>query len=309
MRILLIGPTAVGKTACSFSLAESLPAEIISADSRQCYQYVDIGTAKPTEQELKQVKHYNISIFPPDHPDSAADFRKRAMNWEQEIANKQKHVLYVGGSTLHLQVILQPLDDLPEANEANQRQLEQKVKDEGVESLYEQLQKVDPEYAQKMDGMNTQRIIRALDVWMQTGQPFSSFHSRNKLTEPPPDTLVFGLKRNRRQLYDRINERVDRMFDHGLLDEVEKLLEMGYTTEDQGMNTVGYREAVAFLTGEISEDQMRRDIKTRTRRYAKRQLTWFRRWPFIKWIDAEKHSTGEIVKNIRAQLAAIANNN
>ena len=307
LRILLLGPTAVGKTSLSLALAHRLDAEIISADSRQCYKYTDIGTAKPSDEELRSVKHYNISLFEPDVKDSAANFYDRAMRWEDQIGAKDKNVMYVGGSTLHLQCIIKPFDEVPEANEDNIQRLEQQIEDEGIDTLYRKLQEIDPEYAYRMDGMNPQRIVRALDVWEQTGEPFSSFHSGNEVAEPPPDTVVIGLKREREKLYARINERVDLMFDKGFLNEVRNILDMGYTREDPGLNTVGYKDAIAYLQQQVSREQMVEDMKTQTRRYAKRQLTWFRRWNFIHWIDMDVLSAGEAVEFIPKILAAKSN--
>lgn len=307
MRILLLGPTAVGKTDLSIRLAEELNAEIISTDSRQCYKYMNIGTATPTEEEQGGIPHYNLSIIDPATKDSVVNFYERAMEWEKEIKSRNKNILYVGGSTLHVQCVIQPLDDVPEADEENIEQLESRIAAEGIESLYEQLQDIDPDYAQKMDGMNTQRIIRALDVWMQTGRPFSSFHSENNTIEVPDDMLVFGLKRNRQNLYDRINQRVEKIFDQGFLNEVRSILDQGYTLNDPGLNTVGYKEAIAYLNDEISRDKMIKDMKTQTRRYAKRQLSWFRRWDFIDWIDVDKTSDNEAVDYIVQQLAAKPN--
>lgn len=307
MRILLLGPTAVGKTSVSLDLAEKLNAEIISADSRQCYKYMNIGTATPSREELEKVKHYNISIIDPSVKDSAADYYRRAMKWEEQIKTKGKNILYAGGSTLHQQCIIQPFDDIPDANEEHIAELEQRIEDEGIESLFAQLQKVDPEYASAMDGMNPQRIVRALDVWMQTGKPFSSFHSDDDTIDLPPDTLVFGLYRDRQDLYDRINRRVDRMFDKGFLDEVRSILDMGYSLQDPGLNTVGYKEAIAFLKDEISRDKMIKDMKTQTRRYAKRQITWFKRWDFVNWLNLDQLSPKEAAEKVAQHLAAMSN--
>lgn len=301
MRILLLGPTAVGKTGVSIELAKQLNAEIISSDSRQCYKYMNIGTATPTADELQRVPHHNISIIDPDVKDSAAKFYDRAIQWEQEIAERGHQALYVGGSTLHQRCIVQPFDDIPDANKANIAEIERQIEVEGIEPLFEKLQKVDPGYAAEMDGMNTQRIIRALDVWKQTGQPFSSFHTDDEIS-PPDDMLVVGLKRDRQKLYDRINLRVEHMFETGFLEEVKDILNKGYTLDDPGLNTVGYKQAIAFLNNELSRDQMVKDIKTKTRRYAKRQLTWFRRWDFVHWIDADKHPPEEIVEVIIRNL-------
>jgi tRNA dimethylallyltransferase len=306
LRILLIGPTAVGKTALSVDLAKDLDAEIISADSRQCYKFMNIGTATPSKSEKGDVPHYNLSIIDPAKKDNAMNFRGRAMKWEKEIQSSGKNVLYVGGSTLHLQCIIQPLDDVPEANEENIAQLEAKIEEEGIESLYKKLQKVDPAYAQKMDGMNRQRIIRALDVWLQTGRPFSSFHSENEI-RLPDGMVVFGLKRGRQKLYDRINRRVDTMVEQGFLDEVKSILDRGYSLDDPGLNTVGYKQAIAFLHGDLTRERMVEDMKTQTRRYAKRQLSWFRRWDFIHWIDLDEISKSEVHDFIGQKVAAELN--
>src|SRR5699024_407116 len=182
-----------------------------------------------------------------------------------------------------------------------------KIKQEGLKSLYKRLQEVDPEYAQKMDGMNTQRIVRALDVWMQTGQPFSSFHSDSNTITVPDDMLVFGLKRNRQNLYDRINRRVDKMFEQDFVEKVKSILDQGYRLDDPGLNTVGYKQAIQYLQDELSREQMIKDMKTKTRRYAKRQLSWFRRWPFIQWIDLDESSTEQAINFIGEQVAGKRN--
>lgn len=301
MKVLLTGPTAVGKTAVSLELAKRLNAEIISSDSRQCYKYMDIGTATPSPDELSRIKHYNISILNPSVKDSAVSFFKRSQHWEDEINAAGKSVLYTGGSTLYQQVIIQPFDEVPTANTSNIEQLERQIETEGIESLYQKLQRLDPEYVKQIDGMNPQRIIRALDVWMQTGKPFSSFHS-NKPAKPPRDLVVFGLQRDRTKLYQRINRRVDAMFEAGFIDEVKSILEMGYTKDDPGLNTVGYKQVIDYLNGDLNEAQVVADIKAKTRQYAKRQLTWFRKWDFVHWINVDEKSVSLIVNEILAKL-------
>ncbi|WP_138430882.1 tRNA (adenosine(37)-N6)-dimethylallyltransferase MiaA [Fodinibius saliphilus] len=307
MRILLLGPTAVGKTALSVGLAKELNAEIISTDSRQCYKYMNIGTATPTEEERGGIPHYNLSIIDPATKDSVVNFSERADQWQKEIQSRRNNVLYVGGSTLHVQCVIQPLDDVPEANEKNITQLEAQIEEKGIETLYKKLQTVDPDYAQKMDGMNTQRIVRALDVWMQTDRPFSSFHSDNNTITVPDDLVVFGLKRDRQLLYDRINHRVDNMFEEGFIDEVISIRQNGYSLDDPGLNTVGYKQAIAYLDDQMSREQMVKDMKAKTRQYAKRQLSWFRRWDFINWIDLDNNTKEEAQKIICQQLAAKSN--
>lgn len=304
MRIILLGPTASGKTALSLLVAEELGVPIISVDSRQCYKYTDIGTAKPSEKDLRRVPHYNISLLEPDQQDSVKDFKARAEKWEQEILNSHHHVLYVGGSTLHLQSLIRPIDDIPSANAENLAMLENEIHSKGLDQLYKKLQEVDPDYAQKMDGLNRQRIVRALDVWMQTGKPFSSFHSDEAFTLPE-HTAVFGMLWDRNTLYARINARVDEMIQKGLVEEVKSLLEKGYSQELQPMNAVGYREIITYLEGKWPLEKAIEKIKTNTRRYAKRQLTWFRRWDFITWLPAQSKKIEELKEILLQHLAAM----
>jgi tRNA dimethylallyltransferase len=303
LRIILLGPTASGKTELSLQIAEELGIPIISVDSRQCYKHLDIGTAKPSEKELQRVGHYNISNLELDEPDSVLAFSERAEAWEKKILNSSDHSFFVGGSTLHLQSLIRPIEDIPSANEENIAEIESQIDKEGIEPVYNKLKSVDPEYVDTMDGMNRQRIIRALDVWMQTGKPFSSFHS-NEEFELPENTVVFGLQRDRQNLYDRINQRVDNMIDEGLVEETQKVLEMGYSKDLQPLNAVGYREIIAVLEGKMELDKAIEKIKTQTRRYAKRQLTWFRRWDFIEWLPADKKKPEELKEILLSHLAA-----
>lgn len=303
MRIILLGPTASGKTELSLQVAEELGIPIISVDSRQCYKHLDIGTAKPSEKELQRVKHYNISNLELDEQDSVQAFSERAEVWEKEILKSSDHSFFVGGSTLHLQSLIRPIDETPSANKTNIAEIEAQIESDGIEVVYEKLNAVDPDYVKTMDGMNRQRIIRALDVWMQTGKPFSSFHS-NEEFELPENTIVFGLHRNRQNLYDRINQRVDQMIEQGLVAETQKVLDMGYSKDLQPLNAVGYREIISVLNNEMDLETATRKIKTQTRRYAKRQLTWFRRWDFIEWLPADEKKPEELKEILLSRLAA-----
>jgi tRNA dimethylallyltransferase len=303
LRIILLGPTAAGKTELSLQMAEELNTSIISVDSRQCYKQTNIGTATPSKEEQERVKHYNISLLDLEEEDSAMDFQKRAAEWEKEVLKKSEHVIYAGGSTLHLQSLIQPFNEMPESDEENIEQLESRIDKKGIESLYGMLSEIDPEYVEKMDGMNTQRIIRALDVWMQTGKPFSSFHNQQEI-QPDENTIVFGLKWSREKLYDRINQRVDNMIEAGLVEEVKSILESGHSKELQSLNTVGYKEIINYLDGEWSLEKAVEKIKISTRRYAKRQITWFKRWEFIHWMEAEELSTTEMKKLIVNMLSS-----
>ena len=261
MRIIILGPTASGKTELSLQLAEELGTSIISADSRQCFSMIDIGTAKPSKEELERIQHYNISNLSLDEEDSAIRFNRRAISWEKEILKHSDHVIYVGGSTLHIQGLIQPFQNVPDSNKENIAELTHRIKKEGIQSLYNQLKSIDPDYIPKMDGMNRQRIIRALDVWMQTGKPFSSFHNE-KAVQPDTNTLVFGIDYPREHLYERINLRVDSMIKSGLEEEVRTILDSGFSKQLQALQTVGYREIIAHLEHIYSQEIMIEKIKT-----------------------------------------------
>lgn len=301
MRIIILGPTASGKTELSLQLAEELGTSIISADSRQCFSMIDIGTAKPSKEELERIQHYNISNLSLDAEDSAIRFHRRAISWEEEILKHSDHIIYVGGSTLHIQGLIQPFHNIPDSNKDNITELTHRIEIEGIESLYNELKEIDPDYIPKMDGMNRQRIIRALDVWMQTGNPFSSFHNESAL-QPNTNTLIFGIDYPRERLYEHINLRVDRMIKSGLVQEVKTILDSGFSKNLQALQTVGYREIITHLEHTHSQEIMIEKIKTNSRRYAKRQLIWFRRWKFIHWLNAELLSAEEMKKEILSML-------
>jgi len=296
-RIIIAGPTASGKSSLAIQLAERVDGEIISVDSRQCFKRINIGTAKPNKEDLRRIRHYNISVLDFSEEDTVADFKKRSEQYTSDIERRGKTVIYCGGSTLHLQSLIQPLDDLPEADDENIKLLNKKAKNKGIKHLFEQLKNVDPEYAERMDGLNRQRIIRALDVWHQTGKPFSSFHSNDPISLPQ-GYCFFALHHPRNILHQRISERTEQMVRNGLVEETDQLLKNGYSPKLQAFHTVGYKEALQFLAGQISKKQMIEDIKTSTRRYAKRQITWLRRWPFVEWIDMDKKSNEEAVSQI-----------
>ncbi|MGF1670447.1 MAG: tRNA (adenosine(37)-N6)-dimethylallyltransferase MiaA [Balneolaceae bacterium] len=302
-KIVLLGPTASGKSELAVELAALCNGDIISVDSRQCYKYLDIGTAKPSEEQLEKIRHYNISILEPDEKDSAAKFKKRVTQWEKIILSKNKKIIFAGGSTLHLKSVIQPFDNLPPADKENLKMLEKRLETKGPVYLLNELKKEDPVYAAQMDGFNRQRVIRALDVFLQTGKPFSSFHSGNPV-KPPDDMLVFGLHYPRAVLYQRINERVDAMIANGLIEETQKILNKGISKDAQALQTVGYRQVIQYLENKIVKEQMVADIKTQTRRYAKRQLTWFRKWSFIHWIKADEKTIKEMAEFINQKLAA-----
>jgi tRNA dimethylallyltransferase len=302
-RIVIAGPTGIGKTSVSLELvrqfrSQHLDTAIISVDSRQCYKRLDIGTGKVTPSEMDDISHYNISNLNPDQPDSAAAFVRRALIWENEIRSQHHIPMYVGGSTLHLQSLLWPLDDIPESCVYNQIKLAESEREHGQEYLVNLLTKVDPDYVLRMDGYNRARIFRALDVFMQTGKPFSSFHSEQHFNVTPQDTLLVILSAERAWHVKCIQERVDAMIENGLVDETEQLLDSGIEESFQALQTVGYKEAIEYIKGLITLDQMRERINISTRQYAKRQATWFRRWKSAITIDVTRKSTAQVATEI-----------
>lgn len=299
-RVFLIGPTASGKSELAVRIAERLDGEIISADARQCYRGMELGSAAPEPSLLARIPHYNVSILDPSEPDNAAAFSKRAVLWVNEIQSKGKTPIIVGGSTLYLQALLQPFDPMPPANPENILQLQKEAEEKGVEALYARLEQVDPEYVKKMDGPNRQRIIRALDVWMQTGQPFSFYHQASASTTAPtpkPGDLWIGLKWPREELVKRIENRAGKLFEGSFKEEVENLLAFPQLLE----STVGFKQMYSVLKEESSTDDALEQTIIATRQYAKRQMTWFRRWTFINWFHPEEEEN-ELLEWVAAEV-------
>lgn len=302
-RIVLAGPTGIGKTSASLELVRRLRAagqnaSIISADSRQCYKYLDIGTGKVSATEAGDIQHYNISLFEPDQPDTAANFVKRAEVWESEIRSRNEIPLYVGGSTLHLQSLIWPLDEIPGACVPNQIKLKNLEAEFGQSHILSMLEKADPEYLDRVEGYNRARIYRALDVYMQTGKPFSSFHSHQDLHTVPPNTVLIVLTGDREWHTSQIHKRVDSMVSSGLVQETRNILDRGFKPELQSLQTVGYKEVIDHINGLTSLHKMTELIKISTRQYAKRQATWFRRWKSAIQINVTNLNPSQVASEI-----------
>lgn len=285
--IILAGPTGVGKTALSLELAQQLDAEIISADSRQVYRGLNIGTATPDANELALVQHHFINERGLDEPLSAGRFASEAWQRIREIVARGRLPLVVGGSTLYLYALQFGLADIPEVDASVRDELEERLEHEGGPALFAELERIDPEAAASLDPTKSQRLVRALEVYHGTGRPLTWYHEHQP--EPPFTFQTFVLHRERSALYDRINQRVERMLERGLLDEVRDVLQTDHDLSSSPLRTIGYREPIAHLRGEIDYDEMVRLIKRNSRRYAKRQLTWFRRFDSFRWIEAPFH--------------------
>jgi tRNA dimethylallyltransferase len=298
--VILVGPTAVGKTDLSVDLAGKLDCEIISADSRQIYTHMDIGTAKPDAMQLAAVPHHFISVKNPNENYSAGQYAEEARPVIAEKIAAGKPPVVVGGSGFYIRALVDGFFEPRIADLDIRERLKQKVRKHGLPVLYDRLAEVDPVTAHRLPASDKQRILRALEVYEITGRPFSVFHKmQNNRAEF--DTLFIGLTMNRNKLYKRIDDRVDKMLRAGLLQEVRDLLEKGYNPELNALKTVGYQEAIAHLKGGLSQQEMIGLIKQKSRNYAKRQFTWFRKDPRIHWIDLDEiprlqHRTGMILR-------------
>lgn len=298
-KVVLLGPTGVGKTALSFQLADVFGVPIVSVDSRQCYKYLNIGTAKPSSEELLQFRHYNISELEPNESESAGRFLERLNSYK--FTEEAPFNFFVGGSTLHIQALLFGLDNsLPKADIERVQKLS-KWAESDPKLIATMLRYVDPDYASSMQGFNPQRTIRALDVWIQTGVPFSKFHSLSFKTSPE-NSLVIGLRRPRNILYKRAEQRIDSMIESGLLDEIGDILKRGFSFSDPGLSSVGYKEFEPLFVGNKSEEECIEEVKKATRRYIKRQETWFKRWSFINWYDVENVNPDVLIQQVEEKI-------
>jgi tRNA dimethylallyltransferase len=287
--LLVVGPTASGKSTLGVRIARILDGEIISADSRQMYSDLTIGTAKPSAHDRGGIPHHFIDCYQLDHHCTAGQFSIESERIITEIISRNHVPVIVGGSGLYIQALVDGIFEAPEAPIEIRQRLYERLHREGSSMLLEELRAVDPVIAQTMNPRTTHRIIRALEVYEHTGIPLSSHHIR-QTRESRYDSFPAGLAWDRTQLYERINKRVDSMIDEGLIDEVKHLDRRGYTESLHVLQTVGYQEVFAFLRGKYSETEMIRLIKRNTRRYAKRQLTWFRRDKRIHWYPISDES-------------------
>jgi tRNA dimethylallyltransferase len=296
--LCIVGPTASGKTTLALLVAKKINSEIISTDSRQVYHHLNIGTAKPTAKELEQVPHHFISFVDLNKEYNAGEFGLQARSKIQDILNRHKCPILVGGSGLYLRAVIDGLFNGPGKNEEVRRKLEEERLKYGASYLYDKLMNVDQLSAKKMDETKVRRVIRALEVYYTTGKPLSELH-KNQKTETLFNFKQFGLAWERQILYQRIEQRVEKMIELGLIQEVQKLKEQGYNSSINALNTVGYKEVLNYLDGLITKETMIDLIKKNTRNFAKRQMTWFRADKRIRWIQVyEKTDWNDIAEQV-----------
>jgi tRNA dimethylallyltransferase len=284
--LVICGPTAAGKSSVGIEVAERLGGEIVSADSMQLYRGLDIGTDKPPAGIRNRVSHHMIDVVDPEEGYSAARYEREAGEIINRLQAGNKLPIVVGGSGLYIRILINGIFPAPPASAAIRRRLKEESREHGAHALYERLKTIDPAYARIAAPTDLRRIVRALEVFEITGAPFSEWHSRHRTERKTRDSFMVGLMRSREDLYGRIDRRVDEMFACGLLDEVRRLCEKGHGPALLRLRPVGYIEALDYLEGRIAVEEAISLTKRNSRRYAKRQMTWFRKEP-VRWIDLE----------------------
>ena len=303
--VIIGGPTASGKTKLGIELAKCINGEIISADSMQVYRYMDIGTAKPTIKEMNGIPHYLIDEIDPNEEWNITLFQKKAKQYMEQIYQKNKIPILLGGTGFYIQSIVYDIDFTETKTDLEYRKHLQQLQDQyGNNYLHTELRKVDPLSAEKIHPNNIKRIIRALEYYAQTSQPISLHNELEKQKTTPYQLAFFALTMDRNLLYQRINQRVDKMIEEGLIEEVRNLLKKGYSPDLVSMQGLGYKEWIPYLNGQQSLEDTIYILKRDTRHFAKRQLTWFRRENNIHWIymDQERFNYNQIIVKMKNHI-------
>lgn len=295
--IFIAGPTCVGKSGIAIKLAQKLRAEIVSCDSMQVYQGMDIGTAKPSNEEQKSAPHYMISLIPLTQEYNVALYVNDANKAIDKIQTNNKIPLVVGGTGLYMKALIDGLFSGPSGNEEIRMKLEKRIEKEGLSILYDELKKADPQSSEKIKPQDKRRIVRALEVYYVTGRPISTF--QKEWVAEKKDAVIIGLNRERKDLYERIDERVERMFEDGFVNEVRMLIGQGLRENKTAGHALGYKEILNYIYGKYTLEETKELVKRNTRRFAKRQLTWFGKDKRIKWVVINNsNSIDDIVEKI-----------
>ena len=281
--IVVTGPTAVGKTALCLNLAKHYGIPIINADSRQIYRELKIGTAAPTEKQLRQVRHYFVGTLSLSDYYSASIYEQEVMSLLPTLFQTSDYALLTGGSMMYIDAVCNGIDDIPTVDDETRETLKRRLAEEGLESLCEQLRVLDPEHYELVDRKNPRRVVHALEICLMTGQTYTSFR-KNERKERPFRIVKIGLNRDRDTIYQRINERVDQMMHDGLLDEARSLYHLRHLN---ALNTVGYKEMFTYMDGTWTLEEAVERMKGNTRRYARKQLTWYKKDPQVVWFSPE----------------------
>lgn len=290
--VVIVGPTASGKSGVAMELADRFHGEIVNADSMQVYRYMDIGTAKPSNEDRERIPHHLIDIRNPDEAFDAARYLDEASKVIEDVVCRGQLPIVVGGTGLYIKALTEGIFEAPEVDKELRERLNREADDLGLPSLYKKLMEVDSEAAVKIGPHNTHRIIRALEVYYLTGMPISKYQKEHAFSDMRYDSFKIGLNMEREILYKNIDSRVDSMIKAGFVDEVIRIIDMGYGPDAKGMQGIGYSHICRYIKGEYTLPDCINLIKRDTRHYAKRQLTWFRRDQEIDWVDANANKGG-----------------
>ncbi|ALA60083.1 tRNA (adenosine(37)-N6)-dimethylallyltransferase MiaA [Nitrospira moscoviensis] len=309
--IVLLGPTAVGKSRVAVQVAKRLGTEVLAADSRQVYRGMDIGTDKPTEEERQGIAHRLIDLADPDQPFNAGRYRQAALSEIDRLYEAGRLPLIVGGTGLYIRTLVRGLCPAPQSDPEIRAELARLSREQGRDRLYAELVRVDPDTAARLHPNDEAKILRALEVHRLSGLPLSALHREHAFQDRPFAALLLGLRRPKEELYRRIEDRIDWQLAHGMVEETRALLTRGYGRGLGSMKGLGYRQVAAYVAGEYDYDEMVRRFKRDTRRFAKRQLTWFRKELGIEWIATEEtepleHTVDRVVERIERFLGALA---
>jgi tRNA dimethylallyltransferase len=296
--LTIVGATATGKSAVALELADSVGAEIVNADALQVYRGLEIGTAKPSREDRRRIAHHLLDILEPHEPFSAGEFARRARAVIAEIRDRRRLPLLVGGSGLYLRALIGGISPIPAVAPELRGRLRRRLEGEGAESLRAELRRLDPTTAERLAPADTQRLLRALEVVLGTGRPLSSWIAERPVGDGGIEAVWIGLTLPRALLYDRIAARVERMLAAGWVDEVRLLLAAGHDPSLPAFQAIGYRELAAHVAGECTLEEATERIIRATRRYAKRQITWFRRQPDVEWFPAAETSASAILDHL-----------
>ena len=292
--VVITGPTAVGKTEICMRIAQHYGIPIINADSRQIFRELKIGTAAPTEEQQRQVRHYFVGSLSIDDYYSASMYEQDVMKLLDTLFDTSDYALLTGGSMMYIDAVCNGIDDIPTVDEETRSKLKQRLSEEGLEALCEELKRLDPEHYEIVDKQNPRRVVHALEICIMTGKTYTSFRT-NERKERPFRIVKIALNRPREELYQRINARVDQMMRDGLLEETRQLYERRHLN---ALNTVGYKELFTYLDGDWTLEEAVERLKGNTRRYARKQLTWFKKDPDIKWFECNGTTSNEDITKI-----------
>jgi tRNA dimethylallyltransferase len=310
--VVLVGPTAVGKSRVAVEVAKAFETEVLTADSRQVYRGMDIGTDKPTPEERQGIPHRLIDLVNPDESFNAGLYRRQALDEIERLYRDCRLPLVVGGTGLYVRTLLKGLCDAPPADPIVRGALQQEAKDHGHDRLYARLVAVDPVVAARLHPRDESKVIRALEVHRVSGRRMSEYQQEHGFAERPFSALIIGLNRDRDALYRRIEKRIDWQLTHGLIEETKQLLAQGYRRDSAAMKGLGYRQVGEHLAGEYDATEMVRRFKRDTRHYSKRQMTWFRKEPGIQWLTIEEsesvqHTAALVIGQVDRFLTTLGN--